>query len=152
MESAHAKARGTPQLWTLLSFTGRFDARYLEDAIAKGKQGPPTMPGETTEQQKKDVRAARLARAQLRRGAMLKRLQERLKPVGRKLNASQLQVLEQYESGKLRHEANNLTLRSTHGRLKRDDDSFVDIGGSTGGFVRTVLDDWEPPDLEDFDA
>ena len=37
-------------------------------------------------------------------------------------------------------------------RLKKEDHSFVDIGGSTGGFVRTVLDDWEPPDLIDFEA
>ena len=35
---------------------------------------------------------------------------------------------------------------------KGEDDSFVDIGGSTGGFVRTVLDDWGPPDLSDFDG
>ena len=39
---------------------------------------------------------------------------------------------------------------SGHGRLKKEDDSFVDIGGSTGGFVRTVLGDWEPPDLAEF--
>ena len=30
--------------------------------------------------------------------------------------------------------------------------SFVDIGGSTGGFVRIVLDDWKPPDLAAFDG
>ena len=38
-----------------------------------------------------------------------------------------------------------------HGRLKNEDESWVDIGGGTGGFVRTVLDDWEPPDLADFE-
>ena len=43
-------------------------------------------------------------------------------------------------------------MKSGHDRLKKEDDSFVDIGGNTGGFVRTVLDDWEPPDLADFDA
>ena len=48
-------------------------------------------------------------------------------------------------------QANKLTMISGHGRLKQEDDSFVDIGGSTGGFVRTVLDDWEPPDLVDFE-
>ena len=57
-----------------------------------------------------------------------------------------------YQSGELRKEANKLTKISGHGRLKKEDDSFVDIGGSTGGFVRTVLDDWEPPDLADFDG
>ena len=64
----------------------------------------------------------------------------------------QLEVLEQYRSGWLRKEANKRTLISGHGRLKREDDSYLDIGGSTGGFVRTVLDDWGPPDLTDFEG
>ena len=41
-------------------------------------------------------------------------------------------------------------MTSGHGRLKKADQTHVDIGGSTGGFVRTVLDDWETPDLTDF--
>ena len=64
----------------------------------------------------------------------------------------QLEVLKQYKSGLLLREANRRTLISGHGRLKRADDTFEDIGGSTGGFVRTVLDDWGPPDLKDFDG
>ena len=96
-------------MWTLLSFTGRFDVAFLEDAIARGAKGPSTMPGERTEQQKQQVHDAQMARARMRRGAMLERLQE---------------------------------------KLSQGDDSK----GSTGGFVRTVLDDWEPPDLADFEA
>ena len=64
----------------------------------------------------------------------------------------QLEILKQYKSGLLLQEANGRTLISGHGRLKRSDDTFEDIGGSTGGFVRTVLDDWRPPDLKDFDG
>ena len=63
----------------------------------------------------------------------------------------QLEVLNQYKSGRLLQEANKPTLISGHGRLKRADDTFEDIGGSTGGFVRTVLHDWAPTDLKDFD-
>ena len=147
-------------MWTLLSFTGRFDVAFLEDAIARGAKGPPTMPGERTEQQKQQVRDAQMGRARLRRGAMLERLQERLsqgneakgkgKRKARPLNPEQLRVLQEYQSGELRRQANQLTMISGHGRLKKEDDSFVDIGGSTGGFVRTVLDDWEPPDITYF--
>ena len=64
----------------------------------------------------------------------------------------QQEVLKEYRSGWLRQEANKLTLISGHGRLKKEDDSYVDIGGSTGGFLRTVLDDWGPPDLADFEG
>ena len=67
-------------------------------------------------------------------------------------NPKQLRVLQEYQSGELRRQAHKLTMISGHGRLKKEDHSFVDIGGSTGGFARTVLDDWEPPDLADFEA
>ena len=156
-------------MWTLLSFTGRFDVDYLEHAIARGAKVVPTMPGERTEQQKQQILDAQEARSRLRRGAMLERLQARLtegnqaKGTGkskgkskgqskaRALRPNQLKVLKEYRSGELRKQANKLTMMSGHGRLSREDHSYVDIGGSTGGFVRTVLDDWEPPDLGEFE-
>ena len=147
-------------MWTVLSFTGRFDVAFLENIILNCAKGPLRMPGERTEEQKQQVRDAQMARARLRRGAMLERLQERLsqgneakgkgKRKARPLNPNQQRVLQEYQSGELRRQANKLTMISGHGRLKKEDHSFVDIGGSTGGFVRTVLDDWEPPDLADF--
>ena len=147
-------------MWTLLSFTGCFDVAFLENSIAKGAAEPPRMPGEKTKQQKQQVRDAQMGRARLRRGAMLERLHERLsqgnkakgkgKRKARPLNPKQLRDLQEYQSGFLRRQANNLTMISGHGRLKNEDHSFVDIGGCTGGFVRTVLDDWESPDLADF--
>ena len=148
------KLGGTSQMWTLLSFTGRFDVGYLKDAIEKGAKVPPTMPGERTDEHKQQTRDAQMARYRLRRGAMLERLQKRLKGKGkgeaRPLTSKQLRVLHDYHNGELRYQANKFTLISGNGRLKREDNSFVDIGGSTGGFVRTVLDDFEPPDHADF--
>ena len=142
-------------MWTLLSFTGRFDAAFLENSIKKGAKGAVTMPGEKTEEQKRQCHDAQMGRARLRQGAMLERLQQRIKGKGkgeaRPLNPRQLRILEEYQSGELRKQANHLTKISGHGRLKKEDHSFVDIGGSTGGFVRLVLDDWEPPDLAEFE-
>jgi hypothetical protein len=123
-------------MWTLLSFTGRFDVSFLENAIAKGAKKPPTMPGERTEQLKKRSCDAQMGRAMLRRGAMLERVQERLSQDGKakgSLNPKQLALLKKYQSGELRREANELTMISGNGRLKKEDHSFVDIGGSTGG-------------------
>ena len=148
-------------MWTLLSFTGCFHVDFLEDAIAKAGKNAPRMPGERTDEEKAHIREAQMARDSLRRGKMLQRLQQKLsqaeaaKDKGERkavltLSRKQQQVLNEYESGELRRKANNLTMKSGHGRLKRENDSFVDIGGSTGGFVRTVLDDWEPPDVADF--
>ena len=143
------KLGGTPQMWTLLSFTGRFDPVFLEASIAKAATFPTRMPGERTERQKQDTRNAQIARARLRQAKMLDRLEGN---TWRPFTDRQLEVLDQYRSGWLRKEANKRALWSGHGRLKRGDDSFVDIGGSTGGLVRTVLDDWGPPDLTDFDG
>ena len=105
------------------------------------------MPGDRTEQQKQQSRNAKIGRARVRQGKMLDRLEGK---TWRPFTARQREVLDQYRSGWLRNEANKLSLISDHGRLKRADDTFEEIGGSTGGFVSTVLDDWGPPELTDF--
>ena len=144
-------------MWTLLSFTGRFDVAYLEYIIARGAAKEPIkMPGERTKEQKQQVRDALIAQSRLRRGLWLERLQNRILSKGkgkgaRPLTPKQWRELQEFQSGELRRQANKLTMKSGHGRLKKEDDSFVDICGSTGGFGRTVLDDWEPPDLADFE-
>ena len=81
---------------------------------------------------------------------MLDRVCQKLSDTGKSLNPEQMQVLRTYWNGDLKEQANKATLDSGHGRLKRSDDTGVDIGGSTGGFVRVVLDDWEPPNTEEF--
>jgi len=148
------KLGGTSQMWTLLSFTGRFDVGYLKDAIEKGAKVPPTMPGERTDEHKQQTLDAQMARCRLRHGAMVERLHKRLKGKGKgeawPLTPKQQRVLHDFNNGELLYQANKFTMISGNGRLKRKDDSFLDIGGSTGGFVRTVLDDFEPPDLADF--
>ena len=75
---------------------------------------------------------------------------KRLADLGTRLQPWQEDLLKKYDSGELLEEANKRTLMSGHGRLKRKNGTFVDIGGSTGGFLRGVLDNWEPPDLSEF--
>jgi predicted rRNA methylase YqxC with S4 and FtsJ domains len=121
------------------------------------------MPGERTDEEKALTRDAQMARAKLRRGKMLELVQQKLEQseeAKRKgwrkavlaLSLQQQKIVEDYRSGELLRQANNLTILSGHGRLKKEDGSYQDIGGSTGGFVRIVLDDWEPPDVEAFEG
>ena len=56
-----------------------------------------------------------------------------------------------YDAGTLLDEANRLTRISGHGRLRRSDGSFVDIGGSTRRYTMTVVYDWQAPDVTEFD-
>ena len=67
------------------------------------------------------------------------------------LTRRQEDVLVLYDNGTLLAEANRLTRISGNGRLRRSDGSFVDVGGSTGGFTRTVLYDYQPRDVSEFD-
>ena len=50
-----------------------------------------------------------------------------------------------------RLKVNRFTRISGNGRVRRSDGSFVDIGGSTGGYTRIVLYDWQAPDVTEFE-
>ena len=141
-------------MWTLLSFTGSFDP----DFFATLKVHPESRPGQRTQQQKKAVRDAVQARDKYRlaqkhdrtRARIYEALQTDSKHPEDLLSKKAVALLRDLDNGKLLHEANTLTRLSGHGRLRKSNGEFIDIGGSTGGFVRTVLDDWEPPDFNDF--
>ena len=67
------------------------------------------------------------------------------------MTRKQQDLLALYDDGTLQREANRLTRISGNGRLRRSDGSFIDTGGSTGGYTRTVLYDWTAPDVTEFD-
>jgi hypothetical protein len=146
---------GTSQMWTLLSFTGSFDP----DFFATLKVNPESRPGQRTQQQKQAVRDAVQARDKYRLAQKHDRTRARIHEalqtdshsiVREFLSKKATALLRDLDNGNLLHEANTLTRLSGHGRLRKSNGEFIDIGGSTGGFVRTVLDDWEPPDFNDW--
>ena len=59
-------------------------------------------------------------------------------------------VLEKHDSGQLRRDMNGAVTQFGHGRLVRDEGETQDIGGSTGGGPRRVIDDWVAPDWRQF--
>ena len=136
---------GTTQMWTLLSFTGRFDPQFFASLLA---QSPPLQQGEVTAEQKQKTNCAVEARGLLRLAKRYARLRQR-NSTG--TSREQKALLRKLDDGTLLAEANRLTRLSGHGRLRRSDDSFVDIGGSTGGYVRCVLEDWAPPCISEWD-
>ena len=63
---------------------------------------------------------------------------------GQHLTEKQIEEVNLYENGFLLAKANELTLRSGHGTLRRPGDGVKrEIGASTGGFVREILENWE---------
>jgi hypothetical protein len=140
-------------MWQILSFTGQWDPQFIENL-------PPVNADEPTEEQKQNTKAAAEARAKYRLALSLVRLRQRLadeqtgEGIGNKgeankkrhLGKEQKGIVELLENGTLLREANRLTKISGNGRLRRDDKTFIQTGGSTRRYVRTIIYDWTPPD------
>ena len=66
------------------------------------------------------------------------------------LTSWQTDLLERYDSGVLLQELNSAIAAWGHGRLRSEAGEHLDIGGSTGGGSRRIIDDWTPPDYWEF--
>ena len=58
-------------------------------------------------------------------------------------------LFEDFDSGDLQRWWNLAMVRAGHGRLRRAGE-HLDIGGSTGGGSRRLIDNWEMPDWREF--
>ncbi len=141
---------GTTQMWHALSFTGKFDPAFFANLPP-----PPPQAGEQTERHRLNNKLAVEARAKRRQAIKYARLRHRILrgecAPGTALSSKQQDLLALYDAGTLLAESNRRTRISGNGRVRRSDGSFVDIGGSTGGYTRTVLYDWQAPDVTEFD-
>ena len=137
-------------MWHGLSFAGKFDPDFFV-----GFSAPPPHAGEQTETQRLNNKLAVEARAKRRQAIKYARLRDYITrgecARGTAMSLRQLDLLALYDAGTLLSEANRLTRISGNGRLRHSDASFVDIGGSTGGYTRTMLYDWQAPDLTAFE-
>ena len=137
-------------MWHGLSFAGKFDPDFFV-----GFSAPPPQAGEQTATQRLNNKLAVEARAKRRQAIKYARLRDNITrgecARGIALSTKQQDLLALYDDGTLLAEANRLTRISGNGRLRHSDGSFVDIGGSTGGYTRTMLYDWQAPDLTAFE-
>jgi hypothetical protein len=149
---------GSPALWSIISFSGRYDANFLAQVQAttvpqsdiSAAQSNPTAGASQPEVQdnvpQQRTRNAQECRNTLRWAEHL----ARKRAAGRgRFSYGDQQLLRDFDTGDLLRQANAATRASGHGRLKNADGTFQDIGASTGGLARTVLDDWKPVDQED---
>ena len=68
------------------------------------------------------------------------------------LSPRELRDLRDLRNGTLLRQLNEATMAYGHGRLHCEDGSTLDIGGSTGGLTRHVLDHYVPPDNEQMES
>ena len=64
-------------------------------------------------------------------------------------SSHQQRLLERLESGELLWRMNSAVGKWGHGRLETPDGHCVEIGGSTGGLTRELVDEWKPPSFLD---
>ena len=129
-------------MWQILSFTGRFDPSFF------GTLAAPLPPKGKPTEERNNNRLAVLARTKRRVAVKCARRREDTPCAS--FTTEQQQLLKLYDNGTLLANANRLTKLSGNGRLRHVDGSFLDIGGSTGGYTRMTLYDWQPPDVSRF--
>ena len=123
---------GTPALWYMVCFTGKFDVTFLQ------KGGNPTQTVAGKQQPRQDLtRKAQQARDRVRWAESLHRQMMKGK---RKFTHEEQALLEDLVLGKLQEAANVATRKSGYGRIKHPDGRIEDIPSDRGGIVRTVLD------------
>ena len=109
-----------------------------------------------TEQQRRQRRRRLLheraeAKARFNEGQRLDRHRAQILRDGRKwelwdFTKKQWDLLDKWDSGQLLAERNDAILALGHGRLQNALGQKLDIGGSTGGGCRRIVDEWLPED------
>ena len=162
---------GTKPLWEILVFTGRFDVETLQAALAQRSSEQDGDAEEDTQgadqEQRRLLRHAKAeAQACYNEGRRLARQRDAHRdrscgasqPAGeagscdmtQALTSWQTDLLERYDSGVLLKELNNAIGFWGHGRLRSEDGDTLDIGGSTGGGSRRLIDGWVMPDWREY--
>ena len=148
---------GTKQIWEVLAFSGYFHVDMLQQALhnePKDETAVPPARGATSHEERRRLHHAKAeARARFNKGQRLARRREELmrdgasQPVGlASFTRKELEVLRQWDNGELRDNRNMSIVAFGHGRLRTAGGDYMDIGGSTGGGSRRIIDGWQPPD------
>ena len=147
---------GSKQIWEVLVFSGRFDADTLSQAVGNANEDEPRV------QERSPRESARLhhekaeAIARHKEGAQIWRRWQWLQnagctqPAWTVFTQRQVQLLDMYTNGELLMMRNHAVQALGHGRLTNTRGDTLDIGGSTGGGSRKILDSWHPLDVEEF--
>ena len=147
---------GDKAIWEMLAFTGVFDPEQLrgllksKDPTDEEASGPPKEDQRRLRTRKTEARCAfneaeRLAQARARA-----RESGASQPADLDFSLAQLDLLKKWDSGELRRNRNDAIKALGHGRLENRKGQALEIGGSTGGASKRLIDHYVPPDWRKF--
>ena len=140
---------GSKTMAELIIYAGRFDPDFLRRAHEE--RSGAGQPAGNHEEQQRLKRAAAEAKLEYRNTCLLRRRLDNKQVEFRHIASWEQHNLHMLENGSLLDRTNEAILAYGHGMLRSaDGNDTLEIGGSTGGMSRYLLDGYEEPDLATF--
>ena len=133
----------------LIIYAGRFDPEFLSRAHEAQDRSGASQHAAGPAVQAGLKRAAAQAKLDYRKTCMLRRRLEQGQVDERDLAWWQQENLQKLEDGSLLRRTNEAVAAFGHGTLRRGGE-ILEIGGSTGGITRFLLDGYSEPDVATF--
>ena len=143
-------AAGSKTMAELIIYTGRFDPDFLSQAHDAQDRSGASQPVASADRQKDLKKKAAQAKLDYRMTCLLRRRLDRGQVYYRDLERWEQENLRRLEDGSLLRHTNDAVAAYGHGTLRRDDGETIQIGGSTGGITRFLLDGYAEPDVDLF--
>ena len=143
-------AAGSKTMAELIIYTGRFDPEFLNKAHEAQDRNGASQPVASADRQKALKKKAAQAKLDYRMTCMLRLRLDRHEVYYRDLERWEQENLRRLEDGSLLRHTNEAVAAYGHGTLRRDDGETIEIGGSTGGITRFLLDGYAEPDVDSF--
>ena len=134
----------------LIIFAGRFDPHFLSQAHDGQARSGALQPAAEPDVQARLKRHAAQAKLEYRKTCMLRRKLDRGQVEERELAEWEQENLRKLEDGSLLRRTNEAVAAFGHGTLRRAGGERLEIGGSTGGVTRFLLDGNAEPDVASF--
>ena len=143
-------AAGSKTMAELIIYTGRFDPDFLSKAHDAQDRSGASQPVANSDGRQHLKRKAAQAKLNYRMTCLLRRKLDNGQVEKRDLQPWEKRNLRRLEDGSLLRHTNDAVAAYGHGTLRRDDGQTMQIGGSTRGVTRFLLDGCAEPDVESF--
>ena len=143
-------AAGSKTMAELIIYTGRFDPDFLSQAHDAQDRSGASQPVANSDGRKHLKRKAAQAKLDYRMTCILRRRLDEGHLDRRDLHPWEKKNLQRLEDGSLLRHTNDAVAAYGHGTLRRDDGQTIQIGGSTRGVTRFLLDGCDEPDVDSF--